>query len=32
MVWLKRRFAGVDYVPYMDRLKDLLFANAAHYA
>ena len=32
MVWLKRRFAGVDYVPYMDRLKDLLFANATLYA
>jgi len=32
VIWLKRRFAGVDYVPYMYRLKDILFANTPLYA
>jgi hypothetical protein len=32
MIWIKRRFDGSDYVPYMDRLQKLLFANAPLYA
>jgi hypothetical protein len=32
MVWAKRRFDGIEYVPYMDRLEKLLMTNAARYA
>ncbi len=31
MVWGKRRFKGVDYVPYFDRFEKLLLANGAQY-
>jgi hypothetical protein len=32
MVWAKRRFNGIEYIPYMDRLEALLLANAARHA
>ena len=32
MVWAKRRFDGIEYVPYMDRLQKLMMTNAARYA
>lgn len=31
MIWLKRRFAGADYGPYMDRLEQLMIANPQLY-
>lgn len=31
MVWIKRRFHAADYAPYMQRLENLLMANAALY-
>jgi hypothetical protein len=31
MIWGKRRFDGVDYVPYFDRLEKLLMANGTLY-
>lgn len=31
MVWGKRRFAGIEYVPSFDLLEKLLMANAALY-
>lgn len=31
MIWIKRRFSGVDYVPYFKRLESLLMANPTHY-
>lgn len=31
MVWGKRRFDGVDYVPYFDRLDKMLLSNGALY-
>jgi hypothetical protein len=31
MIWLKRRLAGVDYIPYMDHIQKLLFDNAPLY-
>jgi hypothetical protein len=32
MIWVKRRFDGVDYAPYMDRLQNLMLANATLYS
>jgi hypothetical protein len=35
MIWAKRRFEGVDYVPYANRLEQLVRsgpANASRYA
>ena len=31
MVWGKRRFDGVEYVPYFDRFEKLLLANGTLY-
>jgi hypothetical protein len=31
VIWFKRRLSGDDYVPYMDRLQKLLFADALNY-
>jgi hypothetical protein len=32
MIWAKRRFDGIEYVPFMDLMEKLLMANAARYA
>ena len=31
MVWGKRRFDGVDYVPHFDRLEKMLLSNGSLY-
>lgn len=31
MIWGKRVFDGPSYIPYQDRLQQLLFANARQY-
>jgi hypothetical protein len=31
MIWVKRRFEGADFAPYMDRLEKLMFANPTLY-
>lgn len=32
MIWVKRRFSGAEYVPYMDRLEKLMMAMPSQYA
>jgi hypothetical protein len=31
MIWGKRRFDGVEYIPYFERFEKLLIANGALY-
>jgi hypothetical protein len=31
MIWRKRRFDGVEYIPYFERFEKLLMANGALY-